>query len=220
MITLPMAKRKAKKGNDQETIKQIANFIYETGILSKTPRSGLWFLGTGDQSVAEHILRVVFIGFSLGRLTPGVDQEKIINMCLLHDLGEGRTSDLNYVHQKYGRLAEAQAIDDISQAVFFGPEIKSIYLEYEAKKSMEARLAKDADQLEWLATMREEESKGNKKAKEWAIIAYKRLKTPVAKRLGKVILNTNPDEWWFNKKDKWFVDRKNKDKKWNVRKSR
>lgn len=185
----------------------IANFIYETGILSKTPRSGLWFLGTGEQSVAEHTLRCAFIGYSLCYLVPKADKGKVVLMCLLHDLGEGRTSDLNYVHQKYGRLAEARAVNDLSKTIPFGSEIKKIYSEVEAKQSLEAKLAKDADQLEWLATMREEETKGNSKAKQWAKITLKRLKTSAGKHVGKVLMTTHPDTWWFNAKDDWWVNR-------------
>src|SRR6185369_1377993 len=99
---------------NKKDLTSIANFIYETGILSKTPRSGLWFLGTGQQSVAEHTLRCAFIGYSLCYFVPEANKEKVVLMCLLHDLGEGRTSDLNYVHQKYGRLAESRAIDDMA----------------------------------------------------------------------------------------------------------
>ncbi len=198
----------------EKEIKSIADFVYEVGILSKTPRSGLWFLGTGAQSVAEHLLRSAYIGYALGSITPKVDRSRIIVLCLLHDLGEARTSDLNYVHQRYGRLAEERAFDDIACSVPFGKEIKKYYLEFENKKSPEAKLAKDADQLEWLATLREEEVKGNGKAKSWAKIAYQRLKTPTGKKLGKVLLNLHPDHWWFSEKDRWFVDRKEKDKKW------
>ena len=110
---------------EQKQLKAITNFIYETGILSKTPRSGLWFLGTGQQSVAEHTLRTIFIGYALSYITLGADPNKTILMCLFHDLGEGRTSDLNYVHQRYGRLAEARAIEDISKSVPFGKDIKN-----------------------------------------------------------------------------------------------
>lgn len=188
--------------------------MYESGILSKTPRSGLWFLGTGDQSVAEHTMRAAFIGYVLGFLTKGADRDKVMRMCLFHDLGEGRTSDLNYVHQRYGRLAESRAIDDISRSVPFGSDIKAAYQEFEEKQTLEAKLAKDADQLEWLATMREEEAKGNSKARSWATIAYKRLKTDAGKKLGKVLMSTHPDHWWFDEKDNWFVDRKEKHKKW------
>ncbi len=203
---------------ENKNMQAIADFVYESGILSKTPRSGLWFLGTGSQSVAEHTLRTAFIGFALSFLTPKANRDKVIVMCLMHDLGEGRTSDLNYVHQKYGRLAEAQAIADIAKSVPFGSGIKKIYEEVEEKKTIEARLVKDADQLEWLATLREEETKGNTKARVWAKIAQKRLKTSAGKRLGKALLALHPDHWWFDEKDRWFVDRKVVDKKWKRRK--
>ncbi len=32
--------------------------------------------------------------------------------------------------------------------------------------------------------------------------------------MAKFLLKTHPDSWWFNAKDSWFVDRKQKDKKW------
>ncbi len=198
----------------QNNLKQIANFIYESGVLSKMPRSGLWFLGTGRQSVAEHSLRVTYIGYALASMTPKVNLERVVLMCLFHDLAEGRTSDLNYVHQKYGKLAEAQAFADIAQAVPFGDKILGYFTEFEERKSIEAKLTKDADQLEWIATLRDEETKGNIKAKAWSKLAYERLKTPAGQKLGKILLSTHPDDWWFSAKDAWFVDRKQKDQKW------
>lgn len=44
-------------------MESIADFLFEVGMLCKTPRSGYQFLGSGRESVAEHILRTVFIGF-------------------------------------------------------------------------------------------------------------------------------------------------------------
>ena len=46
------------KDND---LKAVADFVYEVGILSKTPRSGLWFLGTGI------IFGAVWADYSWGR---------------------------------------------------------------------------------------------------------------------------------------------------------
>ena len=198
----------------KKDIKRIVNFIYETGNLQKTPRSGLWFLGTGKQSVAEHTLRTALIGWAISALVPKVNQEKVALMCLFHDLGEGRTSDLNYVHQRYGRLAESEAIGDIARSVPFGKKIEALYLEFEKRKTIEAKLAKDADQLEWISTLREEQAKGNVKAKLWAKYAYKRLKTSAGRKIGKLLLEINPDSWWLDVKDKWFIDRKEKYRKW------
>ncbi|MDP3771410.1 MAG: HD domain-containing protein [bacterium] len=185
----------------------LVDFIYETGILSKTPRSGLWFLGTGSQSVAEHLFRTALIGYVLSHLTPEANRDRVIFLCLLHDLGEGRTSDLNYVHQKYGRLAESKAVEDLAANLPFGGEILEACREASAKVSLEAKLAKDADQLEWLTTMREEAVKGNTKAQSWAEIAFQRIKTDAGKQLGQLLLTTHPDHWWFDETDKWFVDR-------------
>jgi putative hydrolases of HD superfamily len=129
-------------------------------------------------------------------------------LCLIHDLGEGRTSDLNYVHQKYGRLAESEAVNDLSVNLPFGKEIKNAFDEAKDKITLEAKLAKDADNLEWIASLLDESKKGNIKANAWAKIALKRLKTPAGKKLGKLLFNIEPDSWWFKKDDQWFVDRK------------
>jgi len=195
-------------------IEQIANFVYEAGAVSKTPRSGLWFLGSGRQSVAEHLFRTTIIAYALCHLTPKADKHRVIFLSLIHDLGEGRTSDLNYIHQRYGRLAESKAIDDIAESVPFGEEIKEAYKEEQARETLEAKLAKDADNLEWIATLREEEVKGNIKARSWVVSAVKRLKTNAGKVVGARLLKTHPDAWWFNEKDKWFVTRSEKTRAW------
>jgi putative hydrolase of HD superfamily len=194
--------------------KQLAGFVYETGIHSKTPRSGLWLLGSGSQSVAEHLFHTAMIAYVLAKIEKKADVGKTVLMALFHDIGEGRTSDHNYVHQRYGRLAEEEAVKDIAKNLPFGPEILDLFKEEQLKISLESKLVKDADQLEWMSTLREEEIKGNSKAKQWIVIAQKRLKTKTGKELGKVLAKTHPDGWWFNAKDAWFVDRKAKDRSW------
>ncbi len=193
---------------------KLASFIYETGIHSKTPRSGFWLLGSGSQSVAEHLFHTAMIAYALANLYPKADIGKIVLMALLHDIGEGRTSDHNYMHQRYGRLSESEAVKDLSQSVPFGKEILNLYTEEQAKVTLEAKIVKDADILEWISTLRVEEIKGNSKAKEWINIAKKGLKTKEGKSLCKSLIKMHPDEWWFNKKDPWFVHRKAKDREW------
>jgi len=199
----------------EKTYKQIAKFLYETSIHSKTPRSGLWFLGSGNQSVAEHLFHTTVIAYALAYLEPKADKNKVVLMALFHDIGEGRTSDHNYVHQRYGRLSEHDAVRDIAKSVPFGKEISDLFTEEEEKRTLEAKLVKDADQLEWMTTLREEEIKGNSKAHAWIIIAKKRLKTIAGKKLGEILIKTHPDDWWFDVSDAWFVDRKKKHQKWN-----
>ena len=85
----------AKKINKKENNKKIANFLFEVGMLAKTPRSGFHFLGTGEQSVAEHLSRTSFIGYTLAQMDGKVDTLKVLKMCLFHDISETRISDLN-----------------------------------------------------------------------------------------------------------------------------
>lgn len=204
-----------KKNKKKDIYSHIADFVYETCIHSKTPRSGLWFLGSGSQSIAEHMFHTAMIAYALCHFEPKADRNKVVLMALFHDIGEGRTSDHNYVHQRYGRLAEPEAVKDIARSVPFGSEILKHYQEEEAGKTLEAKLVKDADQLEWISTLRGEEVKGNSKARGWITIALQRLKTDAGKKLGKALAKTHPDAWWFNAKDAWFVNRRKKDRKWN-----
>lgn len=206
-----MAKFKKKE------IAQITDFVYEMGIHAQTPRSGLWFLGSGEQSVAEHLFRVAMISYALCYLTPEADKNKVLFMALVHDIGEGRVSDLNYVHQKYGRLAELSAVEDIAKSVPFGKEIEDSYKEEQAKETIESRLVKDADKLEWIATLRAEEEKGNAKAKKWCVTSMKALTTPAGKAIGEMLIKTHPDAWWFDENDKWFIHRDPSEKKWKMK---
>lgn len=192
-------------------LKNIVNLLFEIGILNKTPRSGFHFLGSGQQSVAEHINRVVYIGYTLAMLEKNVDCSKIMKMCLFHDLGESRTSDLNYVHQKYNQPDEYKAIKDIAGTLSFGQDIVKVINEYKKGKTKEAILARDADQLEFLLSLKEEVDTGNKRAETWIPSVSKRLKGEIAKEIAEEILQTDSDEWWFSdKKDRWWVS-KNKE---------
>ncbi len=194
-----------------KTMKSIANFLFEAGILSRTPRSGFHFLGSGHQSVAEHVHRTVFVGYALATMEKEVDMEKVMKMCLFHDLAEARTSDLNYVHQKYAESDEKAALNDLADAVPFGADILAIVAEMRERKTKEAILAKDADQLEWILSLKEEIDTGNIRATSWIVAAIKRLKTTSAQKLAKVIMETNSDEWWcVNKEDRWWIDRNGK----------
>lgn len=137
-----------------------------------------------------------------------VDVLKVLKMCLYHDLAEGRTSDLNYIHQKYAEADEISAISDISKTVNFKKDLLATLNEYKDRKSIEAIIAKDADNIEWILSLREEEDTGNVRASTWIPSAVKRLKTDVAKELVKQILATKSDEWWFaDKEDDWWVNR-------------
>jgi putative hydrolase of HD superfamily len=187
-------------------MKNIANFLFEAGMLKRTPRSGFQFLGTGAESVAEHIFRTTYIGYALGKLATGVDVDRMIKMCLFHDLPEARTGDLNYVNKKYVVPHEKKAVEDLTQTLPFGNEIKELIAEFVEGKTDEAKLAGDADQLEMILALKEYKDIGNKYADEWLEFSLKRLQTEVAQSLAKTILETDSSLWWFSDKGDWWVN--------------
>jgi putative hydrolase of HD superfamily len=186
-------------------LRPLANFFFEVGMLRRTPRSGLQFLGSGDDSVAEHILRTTYVAFAIGRLVTDIDRERLLLMCLLHDLPEARTGDLNYENKKYVSVDETKAIRDLAAPLSFGAEIESLLAEYAARATPEARLAHDCDQLELLLVLKEEKDRGNPQAQEWIDIAVQRLREPIAKALAAEILAAHSSDWWWGDRGSWWV---------------
>ena len=127
---------------------------------------------------------------------------------LFHDLAEARVSDLNYVHQKYTDKKEEEAIKDITETLPFGDDIEEIIEEYEKRESKKAKFAKDADNIEFLLTLKEQIDTGNERAKTWTPPLMKRFLTDEGKKLAETIIKTDSDRWWFgDKEDSWWVNR-------------
>ena len=183
----------------------IVNFLFEAGMLKKTPRTGYQFLGSGKESVAAHSFRTAIIGYILS-LEEKTDSHKTTLMCLFHDLHEARTGDHNYVNKKYVQIDEDKAMEDLTKDIPFGQEIKELTMEFNDGQTAEARIARDADQIDLILELKEKLDLGNKYASEWLYYAEKRLITKSAKKLTREILETDSTEWWFKKKDELWVN--------------
>ena len=177
-------------------MKNIVNLLFEAKILKHLPRSGYQFLGSGSESVAEHSFMITFIAFIISQIEPDIDQMRLIQMCLLHDLPEARTGDLNYVNKKYAVADETRAINDLTKSVSFGGIMKNLLNEFNEGKTREARLAKDADQLSFILELKYLADTGSKGPEKWLPIVQSRLLTETAKKIANEILNTPWDEWW------------------------
>ncbi len=180
----------------------LVNLLNEVGMLANTPRSGFAFLGTGKQSVAEHSYRMALVALALARLIEGpVNIERLLLICLTHDLPEARTGDMNYVNKKYVKVDEAKALNELRSESSLGKEFAGYIDEYNSKKSIESMIAKDADQLELLLCLKEESDKGNPRAMEWFENGVKRLVTDVANSMAEEIRATLSDAWWIRDKE-------------------
>lgn len=193
---------------------QFAKYLHEVGMLNDTPRSGFAFLGAGEQSVAEHIFRMMHVAFLLARMSgTKIDELHLLRLVMFHDLPEARTADHNYVNRRYVTEDLDKLLADGAREWAYGDEIVECIREFEKGETPEARLAKDADQLELLLMLKKLGDLGNPHVGDWITPLLARLKTDEGKQLAQEILTTRWDEWWFgDKKDSHWVDA-NKHKK-------
>ena len=186
---------------------RLIDLIHEAGMLRHTPRSGYAFLGTGSESVAEHSYRMSVIGLVLARLA-GADAGRVLELCLFHDLHEARTGDFNYVNHRYDTCRAREALADAVEGTGLEDELLSVHDEFEARETLEARLARDADQLALICNLKAELDRGNAFAAQWLESAVQRLRTPWAKELAEEALAADHNRWWYGRVDKqWWVER-------------
>ncbi len=185
---------------------RLADFLFEVGMLKRTPRSGWNFLpGAEPESVAEHVFRTTIIAWTLARTAPDVDPNRVVELALFHDLPEARTGDLNYVHQKYSVVDEGAAARHQAEGLPFGDDLVGLSEEYRAGTTAEAVLAHDADQLEMLLSLKERLDGGAAAAEQWIPFVLKRLRTEGARALAEKILATHSHDWWFDRDSDWWV---------------
>jgi putative hydrolase of HD superfamily len=181
-------------------MKALANLLFEVRILKNIPRSGFHFLGSGRESVAEHSFLTTFVGYVLAQMHPEVNELRLLQMCLIHDLVEARTGDLNYVQKKYVTADEPKAIAELSKDIPFGPAVQSLFQEFDTAKTLEAQLAHDADQLALVLELKALQDTGHRGPEGWLPHVVARMRTEIGQRLAKEVLKTASDEWWFKEK--------------------
>jgi 5'-deoxynucleotidase YfbR-like HD superfamily hydrolase len=126
-----------------------------------------------------------------------LNRERLILLCLVHDLEEARTGDLNYVNKKYVKADEAKVAEDIREAYPCGDLLYEALKEYREGTTLESQLAHAADQLEMLLVLKIEMEQGNTRALRWFEGVCKRLTHPIAHQIADTILATPSDSWWF-----------------------
>ena len=103
------------------------------------------------ESVAEHSWRVALMAMLLSSEFPEADMDKVIRMCLIHDLGEAFTGDIPTFDKTE---ADVQKEDDLYAAwVETLPgetraEFSSLLAEMNALETPEAKIYKALDKLE------------------------------------------------------------------------
>ena len=107
--------------------------------------------GGRHESVAEHSWRLALMALFLRDEFPALDMDRVIRMCLIHDLGECFTGDIPSFLKSGGDEERERSALEIWVASLPAPyngELKTLYAEMDALETDEAKLYKALDKLE------------------------------------------------------------------------
>lgn len=187
--------------------KRDLEFLFEVGSLRYLERGWRQHLGMTCADILEHTMRVMLLALIIARKENVKDEEKIMKMALVHDLAETRTTDLSYIQKVYVKTDEDKSAD----ALFADTTLKDlrdgVLREYEERKSVEARIVKDADNIDIDLELKELEQRGSQLPKKWQkirkMVRDKKLYTKSARQLWDELAKTDPDDWHMTA-NKWL----------------
>lgn len=129
---------------------QLLAFLRRIETLKTNPRHA-YTAGGVRETVAAHSWRTALLAMLLASEFPELDMNKVIRMCLIHDLGEAVTGDIPAFektdeHRSQERLALAQLVDTAPAAD--AAQMHALFAEMDALGTPEARLYKALDRIE------------------------------------------------------------------------
>ena len=103
------------------------------------------------ESVAEHSFRLALMAYMVSDEVPEIDTDKVIRMCLIHDLGEAITGDIpSFEKTDSDEAAEDSAVSGFVNQLpeYWKKQLIEMYSEINELKTPEAKLYKALDKLE------------------------------------------------------------------------
>lgn len=129
---------------------ELLNIISVAGRLKKTTRH-CYTAPDRKESVADHSYRIALMAMLLTGEFPEADMDKVIKMCLIHDLGEAFTGDI----PTFEKTGEDEKTEEnvLGEWVSTFPERekkewRDLYDEMNALETEEAKIYKALDKLE------------------------------------------------------------------------
>lgn len=107
--------------------------------------------GGRHESVAEHSWRLALMAYLISDEFPEADMDKVVRMCLIHDLGEAFTGDIPVFLKTEGDESREEEllfswVRSLPEP--FCTEMDALYREMAERKTLEARIYKSLDGLE------------------------------------------------------------------------
>ncbi|MBI2267960.1 MAG: HD domain-containing protein [Candidatus Blackburnbacteria bacterium] len=175
------------------------DFLFEIGTLRNVKRGWAQHIAQNCASVLEHTARVVWIALILARKERVKDEEKVMKMALVHDVAEARVSDLSYVQKVYVIADEERAVKDAFEGTILESFYKDTLVEYEKRESIEAKIVKDADNLDVDIELKELAETGSVLPRKWQIfrkmVRENKLYTQSARELWDLLQEVDVQSW-------------------------
>jgi putative hydrolases of HD superfamily len=132
----------------------IVQFLREAERLKNVYRTA-WTSGGQPESTAAHTWRLCLSVLVFAKYFPEVNVERLLKICIIHDLGEAIGGDIPAIHQHTNAPKAEQERKDLLTLLAPLPlalqqEIIDLWDEYEAATTAEAKVAKALDKLETL----------------------------------------------------------------------
>ena len=105
------------------------------------------------ESVAEHSWMMTLMAFFMRDEFPEADMDKVIRMCIIHDLGECFTGDIpTFEKTAVNEVTEEKLLGDWvdSMPENYANEMRQLYEEMARRETLEAKIYKAIDGLEAL----------------------------------------------------------------------
>ena len=125
--------------------------ILEVAARLKLTTRHCWTAPDRKESVADHSWRIALMAMLLAPEFPDTDMDKVIKMCLIHDLGEAFTGDIpTFWKTEADERKEERLFDGWVATLPEGTreEWTALLAEMEALETKEAKLYKSLDKLE------------------------------------------------------------------------
>lgn len=180
-------------------MKRDIEFLFEIGSLRNVPRAWQQVLTGKVQNVAEHLFRATMIAWIIATAEKA-NVIKVLKMCLIHDMAESRTNDIAPIHRDYVTRHEKLAETHIFQDTILEKEAMVLLKEYDDRESLEAKIVKDADNLDVDLELKELARIGDSVAIGYQkdtrpVIRAEKLYTKTAKRLWDEIQKADSNAW-------------------------
>lgn len=107
--------------------------------------------GGRHESVGEHSWRAALMAYFMKDEFPEADMNKVITMCLIHDLGEAFTGDIpTFDKTSADETKEENLLNTWVKSLPepYASEMEALYEEMEARETLEAKIYKCIDGLE------------------------------------------------------------------------